>query len=79
MPALDGAKLALGGGWDGKFAAVAHEVGGLGVLGGAGEAGGVGVKIAILYRACPTAHLTTSFSRKKQKSHRGSFSLRVAF
>jgi hypothetical protein len=79
VSALDGAELALGGGRDGEFAAVAGEVRGPGVLGGAREAGGVGVKITVLYRVWPTAHLTTSFSRRKQKSQRGSFSLRAAF
>lgn len=79
MAILYGAKFALCVWRDGVFAAIADEVGALGVLGGASEAGGMGVKFAVLYRVRYTAHFITSFSRRKQKSQRGSFSFWAAF
>ena len=61
------------------LAAITDKIRGFGVLGRSREASGVGVKIAVLYDYVDTAHLTTSFSLRKQKSQRGSFSLRAAF
>ena len=46
---------------------------------GSGKAHGVSVQIAILFWEKITAHLMMSFSLKKQKSQRGSFSLSYAF
>lgn len=76
---LDWTQLALCICRDRMLAAIADEIRGFGILGCAREACGVGVKIAVLYVYLDTAHLMTSFSLRKQKSQRGSFSLRAAF
>lgn len=49
------------------------------VLRSSGEAHGVSVQIAVLFEEIFTTHLMMSFSRRKQKSHLGSFSLSSAF
>jgi len=49
------------------------------VLWSSREAHGVSVQITILSEEKFTAHLMMSFSRRKQKSHLGSFSLSSAF
>lgn len=79
MPVLDRTELALCICRDRVLAAIADEIFGFGVLGCAREASGVGVKIAVLNGYIDTAHLMTSFSLRKQKSQRGSFSLSAAF
>lgn len=49
------------------------------VLRSSRKAHGVSVQIAILFEQKYTAHLMISFSLRKQKSQRGSFSLSSAF
>lgn len=61
------------------LAPIAEEISSLWVFRSASKASGVCAKVAILYDYLDTAHLMTSFSLRKQKSHRGSFSLSVAF
>lgn len=79
VPVLDRTQLALCICRDRMLAAIANKIRGFRVLRCTGEASCVGVKIAVLYDYVDTAHLTTSFSLRKQKSQRGSFSLRAAF